>query len=113
MSNKNTRPRRLLNKLLRKPTVSKSEAGRRLNRLQKLIGIALYASAALGAYLLAADKSLWLLAVSHAYGLIVICAIDAILAVGNLLSARRILLSTFGWAILTILLQIGDVATAQ
>jgi len=97
----------------RKPgVISRSEAVRRLDRLQRLIGIALIASAVFGVYLLATDKSLWLLAVSHAYGLLAICAVDAILAIANLMSARKILLPTIGWAFLTILLQIGDIATA-
>ncbi len=97
----------------RKPgVISRSEAGRRLDRLQTLIGITLIASAVFGVYLLATDKSLWLLAVSHAYGLLAICTIDAILAIANLLSVRKILLPTLGVAFLTILLQIGDIATA-
>ncbi|MDA4112095.1 MAG: Rieske 2Fe-2S domain-containing protein [Thaumarchaeota archaeon] len=94
-------------------TVSKSEANRRLSRFQIYIGIALLASASFGIYLLVTDKSLWLQAVSHAYGLVAICAIDIVLGAGNLLSQRRLILPSFGWAVLTILLQIGDIATAS
>jgi arsenite oxidase small subunit len=111
MTTKNQRPQRPQGQT-QKPFVSRSEAGRILDRFQTFIGIALIASAAFGAYLLATDKSLWLLAVSHAYGLVAICAIDVILAIANFLSIRKILLPTLGWAVLTILLQIGDIATA-
>ncbi len=95
-----------------KTKVSKAEVNRRLSRLQLVIGIALFGSAALGAYLLATDKSLWLLAVSHAYGLVAICVIDVILGIANILSERRVILPTIGWAILTFILQIADIATA-
>ena len=76
------------------------------------MGISLIFSAAFGSYLLVTDKSLWILAVSHAYGLLAICAIDLVLAALNFLSVRKMLLPTLGWAIITILLQIGDIATA-
>jgi len=76
------------------------------------LGLTLIASTAFGVYLLATDKSLWLLAVSHAYGLIVICAIDVMLALLNLESVRKAFLPTMGWASFTILLQIGDITTA-
>jgi arsenite oxidase small subunit len=113
MTSKNERAQRGEDQFTQKQDViSRSEAGRRLDRLQSLIGIALICSVAFGLYLLATDKSLWLLAVSHAYGLLAICAIDAILAVANLLSVRKIFLPTLGWAVLTILLQIGDIVTA-
>lgn len=92
--------------------ISRSEAGRRLDRFQSLIGIVLICSVVFGVYLLATDKSLWLLAVSHAYGLVAICTIDVILAIANLLSVRKAFIPTLGWSLLTILLQIGDIATA-
>jgi arsenite oxidase small subunit len=91
----------------------KIEANKKLDLFQRYIGIALIASAVFGIYLLATDKSLWLLAVSHAYGLIAISAIDIVLGATNLLSlTRKIILPTYGWAALTILLQLGDLVTA-
>jgi len=95
-----------------KLAVSKYEAGKKLDQFQKWIGLTFIASAALGSYLLATDKSLWLLAVSHAYGLIAICAIDVVLGLANLSSVRKVLLPSYGWALLTIFLQLGDIITA-
>jgi cytochrome b6-f complex iron-sulfur subunit len=96
-----------------KAALSKSEANKKLDYFQRYIGSALIASAAFGIYLLATDKSLWLLAVSHAYGLLAICAIDIVLGGANLLlSSRKVILPSYGWAILTILLQLGDIGTA-
>ena len=93
-------------------TVSKSQAIKTLGEFQRYAGIALIASAAFGIYLLATDKSLWLLAVSHAYGLVVICSIDIILGAANLLSKRKAIILSSGWALLTLVLQLGDIATA-
>jgi len=93
--------------------ISRAEAIKRFDRSQEIVGISLIASTAFGAYLLATDKSLWLLAVSHAYGLVAICVIDVILAVANFVHLRKIVLPTLGWAALTILLQVGDIATAS
>ncbi len=91
----------------------KREANQKLDLFQKYIGSALIASAIFGIYLLATDKSLWLLAVSHAYGLVAICAIDVILGLSNLLyTVRKLMPLSYGWALLTILLQLGDIATA-
>jgi arsenite oxidase small subunit len=91
----------------------KLEANRKLDLFQKCIGLSLFASAAFGIYLLATDGSLWLLAVSHAYGLVAISAIDIGLGIINSLTlTRKIILPTYGWAILTILLQLGDLVTA-
>ncbi|MGI0092452.1 MAG: Rieske 2Fe-2S domain-containing protein [Nitrososphaerales archaeon] len=95
-----------------KPTMSKSQARKTLSDFQRYIGITLIASALLGAYLLATDKSLWLLAASHAYGLIAICLIDMILGIANLRNVTRMVIPAFGWAILTLLLQLADIATA-
>ena len=94
------------------PQLSKYEANLKLDQFQLTIGITLFASAALGIYLLATDKSLWLLAVSHAYGLIAICAIDVTIGCASILKIRKLLLPSMGWAVLTILLQLGDIATA-
>lgn len=88
-------------------------ATKKLDTLQKYIGIAFLASAAFGIYLLANDNSLWLLAVSHAYGLVAICVIDIALGISNLFgSSRKLVIISGGWAFLTILLQLGDIATA-
>src|SRR5579872_6631835 len=92
--------------------ISRAEAIRRLDRYQEIVAISLIASTAFGAYLLETDHSLWLLAVSHAYGLVAICVIDVILAIVNFLHVRKIFIPTLGWAALTILLQVGDIATA-
>ncbi len=112
MSNKNYKSQKTQDQVPSKLTVSRSEAGRRLDRFQAFIGFSLIFSAAFGSYLLATDKSLWILAISHAYGLLAICAIDLVLAALNFLSVRKVLFPTLGWAILTILLQVGDIATA-
>jgi arsenite oxidase small subunit len=91
----------------------KLEANKKLDLFQRYIGATLIGSAALGTYLLATDKSLWLLAVSHAYGLIAISIIDIAFGVVNLLSlTRKIIFPSYGWAALTILLQLGDLVTA-
>jgi arsenite oxidase small subunit len=93
--------------------ILKREANRKLDLLQRYIGIALLASAAFGIYLLATDKSLWLLAVSHAYGLAAICFVDVIFGLTNLSHlTRKLFPLSYGWAFLTILLQLGDIATA-
>jgi Rieske Fe-S protein len=92
--------------------ISKSRALRILRNFQRLSGIALLASASFGIYLLASDKSLWILAVSHAYGLVAICAIDIVLGFANLRLVRRAVIISTGWAILTVLLQLGDILTA-
>src|SRR5271169_1824498 len=73
-----------------KSFLSKSDAGSGLRRVQLIIGVAFLLSSVAGVYLLATDGSLWHLAVSHAYGLIVIVAIDAVLGVMNLLSKRSV-----------------------
>lgn len=98
----------------RKISVSKVEANKKLDDFQLYIGVSLLLSAVFGIYLLATDKSLWILAVSHAYGLIGICVVDLILGLISLLSlTRKVILPSYGWAFLTILLQLGDIATAQ
>lgn len=92
--------------------MSRNDAVRNLDRYQRYVGLTLIASSVFGVYLLATDKSLWLLAVSHAYGLIAICGADIALAIVNFGKVRKAFLPTLGWAALTILLQIGDIATA-
>ena len=92
---------------------SKAQARRALKNFKRYVGIALIASSAFGTFLLGTDKSLWLLALSHAYGLAAICIIDLILGISILVSdSNRLLIPSGGWAVLTLLLQIGDIATA-
>jgi Rieske Fe-S protein len=99
--------------LQRKTYLVRQEANKKLDSLQKYMGLALLAGAAFGIYLLMSDKSLWLLAVSHAYGLIAICAIDIVLGITNLMDiGRKLITLSYVWAALTIILQIGDIVTA-
>jgi cytochrome b6-f complex iron-sulfur subunit len=92
---------------------SKVQARKVLSNLKRDIGISLLASFAFGVFLLGTDRSLWLLAVSHAYGLVVISIIDLVLGISLLVSgSNNLLVPSGGWAFLTILLQIGDIATA-
>ncbi|MDV3277390.1 MAG: Rieske 2Fe-2S domain-containing protein [Nitrososphaerales archaeon] len=92
--------------------MNKERARSGLSRLQAFTGVLLLASTLSGAYLLYTDGSLWLLAVSHALGLVLIVAIDAVLGLMNLLSSRRVYLPTIAAAVLAIVLQLGDIATA-
>jgi len=92
--------------------LSKEEARSGLQRLQQFIGIAFLLSASAGTYLLATDGSLWLLAVSHAVGLVAIVLIETALGILNLLSAKRAYLPSLAAAFLGFLLQLGDVFTA-
>jgi Rieske Fe-S protein len=98
--------------LLGKGSVTKTEARTGLGRIQRLIGAAFLASAVAGVYLLATDNSLWLLAVSHAVGLVAIVLLELVLGVLNLWSVRRVYLPSLASALLAILLQVGDVFTA-
>jgi arsenite oxidase small subunit len=91
---------------------SKSEALSGLRRLQKYVGYAMLLSAAAGVYLLATDGSLWILAVSHAVGLVIIVILDVILGVMNLSGSKRVYLASLAAALLGIVLQLGDIATA-
>lgn len=97
----------------RKSYLLRQEANKKIEAYQKYIGLALLASATFGIYLLNMDKSLWLLAVSHAYGLITICVLDITLGIMDLFNASRKLISiSYGCAFLTIVLQLGDIVTA-
>lgn len=96
-----------------KSSLTKVQARRVLEDYKNYIGTALVVSAAFGIYLLSTDKSLWLLAVSHAYGLVGIASIDLILGLTIVfVRSNKLLIPSAGWAILTILLQVGDIATA-
>ncbi|GEM_PF-110653 len=94
------------------PGISKALVTRSLQKFQRLTGVSLVLSAILGAYLLSTDRSLWILAVSHAYGLIAICTVDIFLAAFNFALIRKALLPSLLWAVLTFVLQIGDILTA-
>jgi Rieske Fe-S protein len=83
-----------------------------LKRIQLVMGIAFLLSTVSGIYLLATDGSLWNLAISHAYGLIVIVTIDAVLGTMNLLSKRSAYIPSLAAAALGFLLQAGDIVTA-
>ena len=96
----------------RSRSLSKDEARSGLRKFQLLIGAAFLLSAFAGTYLLITDGSLWLLAVSHAVGLVAIVLIDAGLGLLNLLSVKRVYLSSLAAAFLGVLLQMGDVLTA-
>ncbi len=95
-----------------KGRTSKNEALSGLRRLQRYIGYALLMSAAAGVYLLATDGSLWILAVSHAVGLVIIVLLDVSLGVMNLLGSKRVYLASLAAAFLGIALQLGDITTA-
>ncbi len=92
--------------------ISKEKARSGLDRLQGIIGLMLLASASAGAYLLATDRSLWLLAVSHAAGLLLIVAMDLVIGVLSLASWRKAYLPSIASAVLAVVLQLGDIATA-
>src|SRR5512135_1632158 len=96
----------------RKGYTSKSEALTGLRRLQRFIGYAMLASAAAGVYLLATDGSLWILAVSHAVGLVIIVVLDVLIGAMNLNGSKRVYLPSMAAAVLGIVLQLGDIATA-
>jgi arsenite oxidase small subunit len=95
-----------------KGRTSKDEALTGLRRLQRYIGYAMLLSAATGIYLLATDGSLWILAVSHAIGLVIIVVLDVLLGVLNLTGSKRVYLASLAAAFLGIVLQLGDIATA-
>lgn len=83
-----------------------------MRRLQSYIGILMISAAATGAYLLATDGSLWHLAVSHAVGLIMIALLDVSLGSMNLLGSKKVYVPSLAAAVLGMVLQLGDVATA-
>ena len=93
--------------------VSKADAIVAFKKLQTTMGLFFFLSAGSGVYLLATDQSLWRLAVSHAYGLIAVVIIDVIAGILNIRDVRKAYLPSTIWAILTILLQIGDITTAS
>lgn len=92
--------------------ISKERARSNLQRLQSIAGLLLFLSSGVGAYLLATDRSLWLLAFSHAVGLIIIVAIDVILGILSFVSWKSAYIPSIAAAVLGIVLQLGDVFTA-
>lgn len=92
--------------------LSKSDAGSGLRRIQLIMGAAFLLSAVSGIYLLATDGSLWHLALSHAYGLVLIVVIDVVLGTLNLLARRSVYVPSLAAAALGFLLQAGDIVTA-
>jgi arsenite oxidase small subunit len=92
--------------------MSKQGARTGLQKVQLVMGLAFFASAAAGAYLLATDGSLWNLAFSHAVGLVAIALIDAALGIANVTSMRRAYVPSMAAALLGFLLQLGDILTA-
>ena len=96
-----------------KKPLTRVQARRVLENFRRYTALVLIVSASFGIYLLVTDKSLWLLAVSHAYGLLGIVSLDLILSLVILVSnSNKLFVPAAGWAVLTILLQIGDIATA-
>ncbi len=89
----------------------KDTAKKGFRRLRLATGLMLTASSAVGVYLLATDKSLWLLAVSHAVGLIIIVAMDLVLGLYSLASAKPVYLQSIAAGALGFVLQAGDVLT--
>jgi Rieske Fe-S protein len=94
------------------PASSREMARRGLQRLQSVMGVLFLLSAVTGSYLLATDSSLWLLAVSHAVGLVIIVIMDVILGLYNLASSKSAYLPSIAAAFLGFALQAGDVFTA-
>ena len=97
----------------RKPSSSAKETAKRgFRRLQMATGGMLLLSSAAGVYLLATDKSLWLLAVSHAVGLVILVVMDVVLGLYSLASSKSVYLPSIAAGVLGFVLQGGDVLTA-
>lgn len=90
----------------------KDAAKKGFRRLQIATGAMLLLSSAAGGYLLATDASLWLLAVSHAVGLIIIVVMDFVLGLYSLASSRSVYLPSIAAGVLGFVLQAGDIFTA-
>ncbi len=91
---------------------TKTEALSGLRRLQRYVGYMMLLSAAVGVYLLASDHSLWILAVSHAVGLVIVVILDVTLGLLNYAGSKRVYVASLAAALLGIVLQLGDIATA-
>lgn len=92
--------------------ISRERARSGLQRVQTITGLLLLLSAGVAVFLLATDRSLWLLAVSHAVGLIMIVAVDATLGLLSFVSPKRAYVPSIAAAVLGFVLQLGDVFTA-
>ena len=92
--------------------VSRARARSSLARLQSIMGLLLLVSAGTGIFLLATDRSLWLLAVSHAVGLIIIVAVDLVLGLLGVVAAKGAYVPSIAAALLGCVLQLGDIFTA-
>jgi cytochrome b6-f complex iron-sulfur subunit len=97
----------------RKAKIARTRSRRSLATSQFFVGLVLLASAFFGVYLLATDPSLWILAASHAYGLVAIVGIDLVLGVLNLFGVKQVFLPSIAGALLGALLQVGDIITAS
>ncbi len=95
-----------------KGRVARERARETLVGAQFFIGVSLILSGIFGIYLLATDQSLWILAASHAYGLVAMVTIDLVLGLLSLFGTRQVYLPSIAAALLGVLLQIGDIATA-
>jgi Rieske Fe-S protein len=93
--------------------VARTRSRRSLATSQFFVGLVLLASALFGIYLLTTDPSLWILAASHAYGLVAIVGIDLVLGVLNLFAVKQAFLPSIAAALLGTLLQVGDIVTAS
>jgi Rieske Fe-S protein len=93
-------------------SLTKDVARKGFRRLQAVTGVLLLLSSAIGVFLLATDRSLWLLAVSHAVGLIMIVLVDFVLGIFSLSSAKTAYLPSIAAALLGFTLQLGDIFTA-
>ena len=91
---------------------TKEAVRRRFKVFQRMMGLLLILSSAAGTYLLATDNSLWLLALSHAVGLIIIVVLDAVLGIYSLAFPKSAYLPAIAAALLGFVLQLGDVFTA-
>ncbi len=91
---------------------ARGRARQSLTKLQFYSGIFLFLSAVFGIYLLATDNSLWILAVSHAYGPVAIVGIDLVFGFLCLFMIKRVFFWSVAGALLGVLLQIGDILTA-
>jgi Rieske Fe-S protein len=95
-----------------KPVTPRSTARIALAKRQFYMGICLFLSAFFGIFLLATDRSLWILAASHAYGLVAIVGIDLLVGVLSLLFVKQVYIPSIAGAIFGVSLQIGDITTA-
>jgi len=97
----------------REERAARHKAREALLGAQLFIGVALILSGLFGIYLSATDQSLWILAASHAYGLVAMVTIDLVLGALSIFGVREAYLPSVAAALLGVLLQVGDIATAS